>query len=737
MKAIKVYVKGTVQGVGFRPFVFRIAKDEGLNGFVRNTPEGVEIHLEGGDSFDKFILKLQSGHPPNAKIDEVEVKESVPLGLRDFVIESTREGSSIVFAPPDLFTCEDCQKELLDPSDRRYKYPFINCTNCGPRYTIIKGLPYDRERTTMRVFKMCSECEREYKEPTNRRFHAEPNACPDCGPSLIFIENNVKITAGLEKAVESIKRGKVLALKGLGGFHLICDPFNKCAVKRLRELKERERKPFALMARDLEVAMRIAFISPEEKEILESPSRPIVLLKKKREIEGISPSLDTYGVMLPYTPLHYLILQEFPLVIATSANLRESPIMKDEKEGVGEISDCILTHNREIAMRCDDSVLKVVRGKPLFLRRGRGYVPDPIIFPSSKRGKAIIGLGGELKNTVTILKDNYAITSQYLGDMKDYRNVGYLEEVSSHYMKLYNFEPDIYVCDLHPDFTTTRLAEESGKKVLKLQHHIAHIFAVLAEHSIVPEHPILGVSWDGMGYGEDGRIWGGEFFVIQRNIILRRLHFDYIPQPGGDLAVKEPWRMALSYIYKVYGRVIKKGVLKEIDDKKIDMVSKAVERKVNTPFTSSVGRLFDAVSAISGVSPVRIDYEAEPAMRLESVFEETDESYSYEIKGDIIDVSGMIREIVELNESPSIISGRFHFTIAKTILEVAELMRKEWDIKKIVLSGGVFLNKHLLDISLGLLEKSGFDVLYPVRFSPGDEAISLGQVFYASLFSGG
>lgn len=736
MRAVRIHIIGTVQGVGFRPFVFRIANEEGLKGFVRNTPDGVEIHIEGVDGFDGFISKLKRAHPPNARIDKIDVVEVQPLGLKDFTIETTREGGATVFAPPDLFTCNDCQRELLDPSDRRFKYPFINCTNCGPRYTIIHGLPYDREKTTMRIFKMCPECEKEYSDPLNRRFHAEPNACPECGPSIFFIENGHRMRGGLERAVETIREGKVLALKGLGGFHLVCDPFNKDAVMRLRRLKDRERKPFALMAKDIEMVKEIAFISPDEERILESASRPIVLLKKRKEIWGISPGLDTYGIMLPYTPLHYLILQEFPLIIATSANLRESPIMKDESEGVEEISDSILTHNREIAVRCDDSVVKVFRGKPLFLRRGRGYVPDPIILPISEKKSGIIGLGGELKNTITILKNNYAITSQYLGDMKDYRNLKYLEEIINHFKKLYDFEPEVYVCDLHPDFTTSRLAERSGKRILRLQHHIAHVFAVLAEHSVLPDSPILGVSWDGMGYGEDGKIWGGEFFLIKGPKVLRRIHFDYIPQPGGDLAVKEPWRMALSFILRAHGRIVKKGILEMVDNKKLESVKKAVERGVNAPLTSSVGRLFDAVSAIAGISPLKIDYEAEPAMKLEAVYEEANEVYTYEINEDRIEVNGMIKELVEGNEPPSVISGRFHFTLAKIILDVANFIRRNYNVKKVVLSGGVFLNRVLLELAVPLLENNGFEVLYPMRFSPGDEAISLGQVFYASLYGG-
>lgn len=734
MKAEKIMVKGTVQGVGFRPFVYRLASEMGLKGFVRNSPLGVEIHIEGGNTYRDFVERLKREAPPNARIDHIEIFDAELYGFKEFSIIRTEEGESTVFAPPDLFTCPECLDELFKPSDRRFRYPFINCTNCGPRWTIIKGLPYDREKTTMKVFRMCEECRREYENPLSRRFHAEPNACPSCGPRVEFIENGKSFEDGIKMSVRAIKEGKVLALKGLGGFHLICDPSNKNALKRLRELKKRERKPFALMARDVREAEEIAFITDEERKILISHQRPIVLLKKKKEIEGISPGINTYGIMLPYTPLHALIMEEIPIIVATSANLKESPIIKDEKEGIEELSDCILTHNREIAMRCDDSVLKMVKGKKVFLRRGRGYVPEPIEARSPSK-KKLLALGGELKNTISIFKDGYIITSQYLGDMKDIRNQKYLDEVMEHFFSLYYFSPDLLICDLHPQFTTTKIAEEWGKGFLKVQHHISHIFSVMSEHSLDPNEPFLGIAFDGVGYGEDEKIWGGEFFVGGNGKIKRFLHLKYIPQQGGDLSTKEPWRMALSYLFYSNGeegiRIIKEK-FPDLQASKINGALMAIKKGINSPLTSSVGRLFDAVSAILGISPFMIDYEAEAAMRLESeAVDGIDEIYPYEIREEEVDFKRTIMEIIKDKSERGIISSKFHNTLADMIVRVSKISYERYGIKRVIISGGVFLNAYLLERLMKLSEGEGIPIYLNEKFSPGDESISIGQLYYA------
>jgi len=533
--------------------------------------------------------------------------------------------------------------------------------------------------------------------------------------------------------VASIRAGKIVALKSLGGFHLLCDPFQPAAVARLRERKKRSRKPLALMARDAAVIEGLACVSADELGILASPQRPIVLLRKKKEIGGLSPGLDTYGIMLPYTPLHSLLLDEIPCLVATSANERDGPILKDEGTEVGNLTDCMLTHNRPIANRCDDSVVRVFRGGPLFLRRARGYVPDPLWLPHVGKPKSILALGAEMKDTVTLLKDGYLITSQYLGDMKDARNLAYMDEALERFRDLFSADPAAVCCDLHPRFTTTRLAEATGTPVIRVQHHIAHVLAVMAEHGLDPRGNYFGVAFDGMGYGDDGCIWGGEFFALNDGATRRRWHLRYIPQPGGDLAAREPWRMALSYLRDATGEIPRVGVLQDIPEAKIQAVARALEVGINAPLTSSVGRLFDAIAALAGVAPDSIDFEAEAAMRLEYAVESGEQGvYSFSVSGEEIDVREMICEILRFGEPPGVVAAKFHNTLACIIAHVAEGCRESHGIASVLLSGGVFLNTALLERTLTLLEGKGFTVRYPRRFSPGDEAISVGQALYGA-----
>ncbi len=816
MNALSIKVRGTVQGVGFRPFVYRIATEARLHGFVRNTPAGVEIRVEGEDGLRSFLNRLRREKPPLARIDYMRVRKVRPLFLSGFHIDTTRDGGSTVFAPADLFMCEACRAELQDPSDRRYRYPFINCTDCGPRYTLLFGLPYDREKTSMRIFPMCIDCKTEYEDPSSRRFHAEPNACPTCGPRITFsdfplVAESVSINSQpglrdgpwkdgassaravvvvdskqfsarpeeppslwrrlegpIEQAVARIRQGKIVALKSLGGFHLVCDPFQPTAVARLRELKRRSRKPLALMARDVAVVEELACASADEQRILASPQRPIVLLRKKREIDGLSPGLDTYGIMLPYTPLHTLLLDEIPLIVATSANEREGPILKEEGEelaglggrnsqdlsevrpqpfeatqrgadpshrrGAQPFADCILTHNRPIANRCDDSVVRAFRGGPLFLRRARGYAPDPLWVPRLRKQGSILALGAEMKNTVTLLKDGYLITSQYLGDMQDLRNLAYMDEAIARFRELFSADPAVVCCDLHPTFTTTRLAERTGKPVIRVQHHIAHLFAVMAEHGLDPRGNYFGVAFDGMGYGDDACIWGGEFFTLSDCRPRQRWHLRYVPQPGGDLAAREPWRMALSYVRDAGCELPRTGVLGGVPDAKIRAVARALDLGINAPLTSSVGRLFDAVAALAGVAPERMDYEAEAAMRLECAVEPTEKGvYSFSIVEEVIDVREMIREILHSGEPPRVVAAKFHNTLACIIARLAEMCREKYGMGSVLLSGGVFLNAILLERTIATLEENGFAVHYPRRLSPGDEAISVGQAVYAAM----
>ncbi|MCP2606667.1 carbamoyltransferase HypF, partial [Candidatus Aminicenantes bacterium AC-708-I09] len=586
-EAVKVTVFGVVQGVGFRPFVYRLAKKLELNGWVKNFGLGVEIWLEDSNSkkFSKFLDLLEKNKPPLSLIKEIKVKKVKAEGFKDFIIKKSEPGETFVFISPDISVCDECLKEMQNPQDRRYRYPFINCTNCGPRYTIVKSLPYDRDKTTMKDFIMCQECKEEYSNPLDRRYHAQPVACPICGPhvELKDARTGSKIENPIESAVALIKKGKILAVKGLGGFHLICDAFNEKAVLKLREIKERKTKPFALMAKSLEIAERFVEVTPEEGNFLLSPQRPIVLLKKRKEIPNIAPFLNEFGIMLPYTPLHYLLMEDLDLIVATSSNKKDAPIIKEEGEGVEELCDYVLTHNRPIFMRADDSVMKVVNKNPLFIRRARGFVPYPQEVPSElKVSSNLIALGGELKDTISIYKNGYIVTSQFLGDLDEYKNFQYFEEALQHLTHLFEVKPEIIISDLHPDFRTTRFAQKMNIPHFQIQHHFAHSLAPMIEHGISPKETVLGVSFDGFGYGDDGNAWGGEFLICNYSSYKRFAHFEYVHLPGGDLASKQPWRMALSYLYELFGEDIPNlDVFADIEKKKIKAVLSQIKYKIN------------------------------------------------------------------------------------------------------------------------------------------------------------
>ena len=743
--AVQIVVFGVVQGVGFRPFIYRLAHQFKYAGWVKNIGFGVEIHLESGEKtdFKDFLRALQEEKPPLFQIEEIKLKPAPFLKLKDFSIQKSKEGKSFVFISPDISICESCRKEMMNPSDRRHLYPFINCTDCGPRYTIVHSLPYDREETTMKSFLMCRDCRREYIDPLNRRYHAQPIACPVCGPHIQLqnARTGRRIKGGIPKAASLIKQGKILAVKGLGGFHLVCDALNPKAVFRLREIKERQTKPLAMMARDLKTIEKHAFLSPAEKEMMLSARRPIILLKKRKEIKGIAPHLEEMGFMLPYTPLHYLLLEHLDLIVATSSNKKDAPIMKDEKEGVAKLCDYILSHNRPIHMRADDSVVKIVDNQPLFIRRARGYVPYPQRIPEGLLSAChILALGGELKDTVSVYKNGYVVTSQFLGDLDEYQNYTYFEETIRHLTQLFDIKPELIVSDLHPDFHTTRYAQRSGLPHLQVQHHFAHILAPLLEHRIPPGKKVLGVSLDGYGYGEDGLAWGGEFLIGDYSGYQRLAHFKYVPLPGGDLAAKQPWRMAISFLMDAYGTEFPAlKALNRLPQNKIKAVKSMIEQKINSPLTSSCGRLFDAVSYLIGLSPLEVEFEAEAPMRLESAAnKETDQSYSFALNGKTppfqVSFAPVIQSIVkdlERGRPASLISSKFHNTLALVIDSIAETARKDHGIDTVVFVGGVFLNKKLLHRAASLLEKRGFQILRPLVYSPNDESISIGQIAYA------
>ncbi|HEX2694315.1 MAG TPA: carbamoyltransferase HypF [Acidobacteriota bacterium] len=743
--AVALTVFGVVQGVGFRPFVYRLARELGLSGWVKNAGKGVEILLEAPEpaAIDRFVEALEERKPPLARIERIDRAPARSKGLGSFEIRKTRRAAGFVFISPDIAVCDDCLREIRTPGERRFHYAFTNCTNCGPRYTIVRDLPYDRKTTTMSGFPMCPDCAREYGDPLDRRYHAQPIACPACGPRLSLIEPGTGRTliGDIPEAADLIRKGRILAIKGIGGFHLVCDPMNAGAVRRLRRIKGRRTKPLALMAADLATIRRYARVSPVEAGLLRSARRPIVLLEKRKDIPGIAPGLGEMGFMLPYSPLHELLLERVPLIVATSSNAKDAPIMRSEEEGIGALCDVILTHDRPIEMRADDSVVKAAGRRPLFVRRARGYVPYPQPVPEGLRaGTVIAALGGELKDTISLYKDGYVITSQFLGDLDDYRNFGYFKETLVHLERLFGARPEVLVTDLHPHFRTTRFAERSGLPHIRVQHHHAHVLAPLLEHGVPPGSKVLGVALDGYGYGEDGKAWGGEFLLADYESSLRLAHFEEVPLPGGDLASRQPWRMALSHLREAFGKDIPPvKALKAADPKKVKAVLAMMANGVASPPASSCGRLFDAVSFLCGLAPLETEYEAEAAMRLEDAAgRRTSAHYPYAVSSDgpplRISFAPVVREIVaELGRGvpASRVSAKFHETLGRIVLDIAGRARNEYGIGIVSLAGGCFLNRRLLLVAERLLEGAGFRVLRSEAYAPNDESVSLGQIAFA------
>jgi hydrogenase maturation protein HypF len=602
----------------------------------------------------------------------------------------------------------------------------------------------------MSGFAMCPDCFREYSDPLDRRHHAQPIACPVCGPRVTLRNPRTgrTIPGGIPEAAALVREGRILAVKGLGGFHLVCDPFNRKAVLRLRRIKARETKPLALMARDLATVEKYARVSHAEQRLLRSERRPIVLLKSKKVLPLVAPNLDEVGFMLPYTPLHHLLLEDLGLIVATSSNNKDAPIMKDEGEGIRDLADIVLSHNRPIAMRADDSVAKVAAGEPLFVRRARGYVPHPQSVPDRLRSShSLIALGGELKNTISVYRNGYVVTSQFLGDLADYRNFGYFEETLAHLRRLFGVRPEAVITDLHPDFRTTRYAAGMGIPHFQVQHHFAHVLAPLLEHGIVPEQKVLGVALDGYGYGDDGTAWGGEFLLADYHGYERLARFRPVPLPGGDLAAREPWRMALAYLFEAFGPAIPGlPALRAVRTAKKTAVLDMIRQGVRSPMTSSCGRLFDAVSFLCGTAPERMEYEAEAAMRFEAAargasgkiypldFDRPASSSPVEVS-----FAPLIRAVVhDLEKRVPVgrISAGFHDTLACLILRLAEHARERRGTDTVVLAGGVFLNKKLLERTTDRLLRAKFRVLRSVLYSPNDESLSLGQTAWglANLF---
>ncbi|MBS3753003.1 MAG: carbamoyltransferase HypF [Anaerolineales bacterium] len=773
-KGLFIHIEGIVQGVGFRPFVFSLADRFGLKGWVRNTSAGVEIEVDGEPGqLSSFLEAISEEAPPLAKIDAVHTESRPANNFTTFKIIHS-EASSGGFQPisPDVSICDDCLEELFTPDDHRYRYPFINCTNCGPRFTIIKDIPYDRPQTTMAPFEMCSTCAAEYEDPLDRRFHAQPVACPDCGPRVWWdpgkADSPVKPDQASSVDDEAIREtqnqladGKIIAVKGLGGFHLACDAQNHQAVERLRKRKARPQKPLALMMPDLETVSRFCSLSDQEREVLTSPARPIILLEEKKtsSLSGaIAPGQDKIGIMLPYTPLHYLLFAkgenfpdaEFDALVMTSGNQRSQPIVTSNDEalkGLKDIADGFLLHDRDIYMPCDDSVTQIVGSEPYPVRRSRGYAPYPIQLPQG--GPSILAAGPELKNTFCLTKRDQAFLSQHLGDMGNYQTLEAYQEAVLHFESLFRADIRGLAYDLHPNYLATRYAlersEKEGIPAIGVQHHFAHIASCLAENQHPDGEPVIGFAFDGTGYGDDGNIWGGEVFIADYQGYHRAYHISYVPLPGGDKAVKEPWRLALTWLHQMGinwdpSLTPVRYAKEQLSDSAINPLQALRGQLVSrtyTPLTSSMGRLFDAVSALVGVSE-KVNYEGQAAIELEARVDPDERSgYSFDVSGDLIHPQSMIRAVladIKDGVPVDVISARFHNGLAEVITQIARRLRKKHGLHQVALSGGVWQNVTLLQKTLPRLREEGFEIYLHRLVPPNDGGLSLGQAVVAQRF---
>ncbi len=750
MQRQSIRIEGIVQGVGFRPFVYQLAQSCGIAGWVRNDSRGVLIEAEGeAEALDRFLSGLRHNHPPLASISRFEQVDLPCQGESAFNILHSDAGlEKTAQVSPDTYVCADCLAELFDPADRRYRYPFINCTNCGPRYTIVTGIPYDRPNTTMDAFPMCPDCLREYRDPSSRRFHAQPNACPVCGPRLFLLDRSgapLTVDDPLAAAIEALQEGRIVAVKGLGGYHLAVDAGNDAAVAELRRRKVRDEKPFALMVRDLAAAATLVQIDATERRLLEGPERPIVLLRKQADhplSELVAPRNRFFGVMLPYTPLHHLLLQDFPALVMTSANLSDEPIAYEDAEArqrLGEIADLFLVHDRVIHTRTDDSIARVMAGRPLLLRRSRGYVPRGVFLPSAQ--PPVLALGAELKNTVCLTQDDRAFLSQHIGDLKNVEVFDSFARTIEHLQNLFAVHPNIVAHDLHPDYYSSRFAEElPDVRRIAVQHHHAHLASCMAEHGLDGE--VLGLIFDGIGYGDDGHIWGGEFLAGGYRSFTRFGHFRYAPMPGGDAATREPLRMALSYLVQAFGEELPPlPVVADMAEMERTILLKMIAKGINSPLTSSCGRLFDGVAALIGLRRV-VSYEGQAALELEMVIEPDEGEYPFglEVEGGelIFDPAPAVRALVDdlaAGIAPGILSARFHNTLARMMLAVCRSMRSATGFERVVLSGGVFQNLYLTERGATLLQSDGFDVYIHSLVPPNDGGLALGQAVVAGALT--
>jgi len=755
VKHFHITVTGVVQGVGFRPFVYRVAKNLGLKGNVNNTASGVKIHIEGEkERVDKFLESLNKEPPPLAKVENIIVEELELAGFETFeIISSDDKNEKVTSVSPDVTLCKACLKEMCDPSNRRYAYPFINCTDCGPRYTITKTVPYDRPNTSMAKFEMCPDCKKEYEDPMNRRYHAQPISCWNCGPRLSLLDNagnticETEVStpyrgldfSPIKESAKRLKNGEIVAVKGLGGFHLMCDASNEKSVKLLRERKRRPSKPLAIMVKGVKEAKVLADFSHIEQEWLTSRERPIVLLKKRSGSNlapSVAPNIDRIGVMLPYTPLHELLFDyiDFPLV-ATSANLSDEPIIRDSKELIeklGSVVDAVLDHDRDIVNACDDSVVQVAGSQPLWLRVARGIAPLTFALKEPIDRK-IIAVGANQKSTIALGFSDRIVLSPHIGDLKSIEAMDYFERTVQTFKNFYDFTPDTIVHDKHPGYETTKWAKEqkskdSKLKILEVQHHYAHALGVMAEYGLKDEQ-VLAFCWDGTGYGDDGSIWGGEVMVANVKGFERIATLSPFKLIGGERAVKEPKRVALSLLFELFTleEILKldSPAIKAFGSGEIKMLYKAWERGINSPKTSSMGRLFDAVSSLCGISQMS-GFEGESGMLIEAAATLTDaKPYPFAIEDGEIKWQNIVREIVE-NPDKEIVASRFLATLVEVIFTIAS----KYQDKPLLFAGGVFQNRTVVEKILTRCKDEGKRFYFPSRVSPNDGAVALGQVWY-------
>ncbi len=755
---VRFLVQGQVQGVGFRPFVFNKAGKYGLRGYVRNHYRGVEIVVCGEEaSVVAFGRDIEENAPPLARIvaiEREELSEGEEFSCFD-IRESERGCGHGVLISPDIATCSDCLKELFDPSDRRFLFPFINCTNCGPRFTITRSIPYDRDQTSMACFDMCQRCTEEYESPLDRRFHAQPNCCPLCGPRLWLQNIQGEVLSrgrrALEETALALLKGEIVAIKGLGGFHISCCADKAETIEELRRRKMRPSKPFALMAASIEDLHGIVRISRQDRELLEGHIRPIVLMERVSLCPlppNIAPDTTQLGVMLPYTPLHHVLFyflkqyispSRIPLLIMTSGNRASEPICRGNREALDRLRGLVslfLFHDRDILIRCDDSVVRTYGGgKILYYRRARGFVPSPVFL--KKRLPCALGVGAELKNTICLIKEDHAFVSQYIGDLKNLETYEYFLETIEHYKKILDVSPRAIGADLHPDYLSTRFAlEQDSMKIIQVQHHHAHILSVIAEKGETKQ--VIGVALDGAGLGDDGQIWGGEVLLITEDLEYERMaHLYPVRLPGGDRAVEEIWRMAISYLWEAEEEV--DMFLPEIGPDRKHLVLQIIKSGINSPLTTSCGRLFDAIAALTGIK-TRVTYEGEGAIALENIQDfSIDRPYKIPLLGNsvpyVLDTRQLIKDIVldiKKGKDTGYISRRFHLGLCLGFKEVICRLSRDTGIKKVALGGGVFQNKTLIALFTREMEKEGLELLVPSLFSPNDEAISLGQAYFVA-----